>query len=55
MRSNFFEMKVVNHWHRLRREAVDAPFLGALKVRFGRALRNVILLKMSLLTGLDDL
>lgn len=45
-------MKVVKPWHR---EAVDAPFLRTLKVGFDRALENVILWKMSLLIGLDDL
>ena len=38
------EMIQINswHWHRLPREAVDAPLLGALKARLEGALGNVI-------------
>jgi len=31
-------MRVVRHWHRLLREAMDAPSLETLKVRLDRAL-----------------
>jgi len=42
---------VGKHWHRLPREVVDAPSLEAFKVRLGRALSNLIQVKMSLLTA----
>lgn len=42
-------MKVVrSKWNRLPREVVDAPSLETFKVRLGRALSNVVWLKMSL-------
>jgi len=46
---------LVKHWHRLPREAADAPSQETLKVRLDRALSNLIQLKMSLLMagGLD--
>jgi len=48
-------MRVVQHWHRLPREVVDAPSVEAFKARVDRAVSNLIWLKMSLLTvgGLD--
>ncbi|KAK4815720.1 hypothetical protein QYF61_006758 [Mycteria americana] len=59
IRKKLFTMRVVKHWKRLPREVVDAPSLETLKVRLGRALSNLIQLKMSLLivggVGLDDL
>jgi len=50
IRKKFFRMKVVKHWNRLLREAVEAPSLETFKVRLDGALSNLIQLKMSLLT-----
>ena len=49
-------MRVVKPWPRLPREVVDAPSLETFKIRLDGALRNLIYLKMSLLTagGLDQ-
>ena len=33
VRKKFFTQRMVRHWHRLSREAVDAPFLVEFKVR----------------------
>jgi len=44
-------MRVVKHWNRLPRDMVDAPSLETFKVRVDGALSNLVLLKMSLLTG----
>lgn len=44
----FFMMRMLRHWQRLPREAVDAPALETLKAWLDRALSNLILLKMSL-------
>ena len=38
----FFTVKVVRHWNRLSREAVDAPSLEALKARLDGALSNLV-------------
>jgi len=38
----FFTMKVVKHWNRLPREAVDAPSLEVFKARLDRALSNLV-------------
>lgn len=49
-------MRIARHYHTLPREVVDAPSLGAFKVRVdGSILSNLIWLMMSLLTagGLD--
>jgi len=50
---------MMKHWHRLPREVVKAPSLQTFMVKLDGALRNLIWLKMSLLTagrvGLDDL
>jgi len=35
-------MSVVRHWNRLPREAVDGPSLEECKIRFDRALSNMI-------------
>jgi len=42
---------VVQHWHGLPREVVDAPSLETFKARLHRALSSLIWLKMSLLTA----
>ncbi len=55
IRKNIFTMRVVEHWPRLPREAVDAPSLETFKARLAEALSNLIWLEMSLLLagGLD--
>ncbi|KAK4833003.1 hypothetical protein QYF61_027027 [Mycteria americana] len=53
IRKKFFAMRVVNHWHRLPREVVDAPSLETPKVRLDEALSNLISLKMSLLIAAE--
>ena len=35
-------MSMVRHWHRLPREAVDAPSLGVFKARLNGALSNLV-------------
>jgi len=40
-------MRVVSHWHRFPREAVDAPSLEVFKVRLDRALSNPVWWKVS--------
>ncbi|KFV56001.1 hypothetical protein N341_00314, partial [Tyto alba] len=42
IRKKFFTMRVVKHWHRLPREAVDVPSLEGFKARLDRALNNLI-------------
>ncbi|KFR03835.1 hypothetical protein Y956_13166, partial [Nipponia nippon] len=42
IRKTFFTMRVVKHWHRLPREAVDAPSLETFKARLDGALSNLI-------------
>ncbi|KFQ67974.1 hypothetical protein N335_06546, partial [Phaethon lepturus] len=37
-----FTMRVVNHWHRLPRQVVDAPSLEIFQVRLEKALSNLI-------------
>jgi len=45
-------MRVVRHWHRLPREAVDVPSLEVFKVSLDGALSNVLWWKVSLpMTG----
>jgi len=35
-------MRILKHWHRLPREAVDAPSLEVFKVQLDRAMSNLI-------------
>ncbi|GAB0203446.1 hypothetical protein GRJ2_002810200 [Grus japonensis] len=42
MRKKFFTMRVVRHWNRLAREAVDAPSLEVFKARLDGALGNLV-------------
>ncbi|KFW66679.1 hypothetical protein AS28_14386, partial [Pygoscelis adeliae] len=42
IRKKFFTLRVVNHWHRLPREVVDAPSLETFQVRLDGALSNLI-------------
>ena len=42
MRKKFFTMRVVRHWHRLPREAVNAPSLEVFKARLDGALGNLV-------------
>ncbi|KFV12590.1 hypothetical protein N339_10124, partial [Pterocles gutturalis] len=41
IRKKFFTVRVVRHWHRLPREAVDAPSLEVFKARLDEALSNL--------------
>jgi len=47
IRKKFFTMRVVRHWNRIPREAVDSPSLGEFKARLDGALSNLIQWKMS--------
>ncbi|KFP53977.1 hypothetical protein N323_05635, partial [Cathartes aura] len=42
VRKKFFTMRVVRHWNRLPREAVDAPSLEVFKARLDGALSNEV-------------
>ncbi|KFP93592.1 hypothetical protein N329_07469, partial [Haliaeetus albicilla] len=42
VRKKFFTVRVVRHWNRLPREAVDAPSLEVFKVRLDGALSNLV-------------
>ena len=42
VRKKFFTVRVVRHWNRLPREAVDAPSLAVLKARLDGALSNLV-------------
>ncbi|KFR01599.1 hypothetical protein N306_14092, partial [Opisthocomus hoazin] len=42
IRKKFFTMRVVRPWHRLPREAVDAPSLEVFKARLDGALSNLV-------------
>ncbi|KFR17742.1 hypothetical protein N306_08864, partial [Opisthocomus hoazin] len=42
IRKKFFSMRVVRHWTRLPREAVDAPSLAVFKARLDGALSNLV-------------
>ncbi|KFV06216.1 hypothetical protein N339_04255, partial [Pterocles gutturalis] len=41
VRKKFFIMRVVRHWQRLPREAVDVPSLEVFKARLDEALSNL--------------
>ncbi|KFZ67303.1 hypothetical protein N338_12318, partial [Podiceps cristatus] len=42
IRKKFFTVRVVRHWHRLPRDAVDAPSLEVFKARLDRALSSLV-------------
>ncbi|KFZ57521.1 hypothetical protein N338_10989, partial [Podiceps cristatus] len=42
IRKKFFAMRVVRHWNRLPREAVDAPSLEVFRARLDGALSNLV-------------
>ncbi|PKU47750.1 hypothetical protein llap_1950 [Limosa lapponica baueri] len=42
LRKKFFSVRVVRHWNRLPREAVDVPFLEVFKTRLDGALSNLV-------------
>ncbi|KFR14275.1 hypothetical protein N306_11278, partial [Opisthocomus hoazin] len=42
IRKKFFTIRVVQHWNRLPREAVDAPSLAVFKARLDGALSNLV-------------
>jgi len=49
IRKKFFTMRVVKHWNRLPREAVDASSLEVFKARLDGALSSLVYWKMFLL------
>ncbi|KFO13942.1 hypothetical protein N312_11393, partial [Balearica regulorum gibbericeps] len=42
IRKKFFIVRIVKHWNRLPREAVDAPSLEVFKARLDGALGNLV-------------
>ena len=42
VRKKFFTVRLVRHWNRLPREAVDAPSVEAFKARLDGALSNLV-------------
>jgi len=48
MKNKFFTMRVMRHWQRLPREAVDVPSLAVFKARLDGALSNLLWCKGSL-------
>ncbi|GAB0191025.1 triadin [Grus japonensis] len=48
VRKKFFTVRVVRHWNRLPREAVDAPSLEVFKARLDGALGNLVWWRVSL-------
>jgi len=55
IKKKFFTLRLVRHWNRLPRAAVDAPSLEVFKARLDGALTSLTELKISLLMagGLD--
>jgi len=51
IRKTLFPVRVVRHWHRLLREAVDAPSLEMFKAGLDEALSNLVWWKVSLPTA----
>ena len=49
LRKKFFTMRMVRQWHKLPREAVDAPSLDTFKARLDGALGSLISCVASLL------
>ncbi|KFQ73384.1 hypothetical protein N335_12786, partial [Phaethon lepturus] len=41
VRKNFFTVRVVEHWHRLPREAVESPSLETFKTQLDAFLHNL--------------
>ena len=48
IQKKFFTQRVVGHWHRVPREAVDAPSPEVLKARLDGALGNLVWWEVSL-------
>jgi len=44
----FFTLRVVRHWHRLPKDAVDAPSVEVFKARLDGALSTLVWWKVSL-------
>jgi len=42
IRKKFFALRVVRHWHRLPRKAVDVPSLAVFSTGSDRALSNLV-------------
>ncbi|KFQ39136.1 hypothetical protein N332_12394, partial [Mesitornis unicolor] len=42
IRKKFFTVRVMRHWHRLPREAVDAPSLAVFKARLDEVLGSLV-------------
>jgi len=42
IRKKFFTLRVVKHWNRLPREAVDAPCLEVFRARLDGAVSNLV-------------
>jgi len=51
IRKRFFTVRVVGHWNRLPREAVNAPTLEAFKARLDGAPSNLVYWEASLPTA----
>jgi len=52
IQKKFLTLRVVRHWHRLPREAVDAPSLKVFKARLDGAWSNLVWWKVSLAHGM---
>lgn len=48
IQKKFFTVRLVRHWHRLPREAVDAPTLAVFKARLEKAWSNLFWWEVSL-------